>query len=209
MDEGAAVTPPFLLQGSGPGPGALGAAPYRVPPVPVALARFARCGRLRCAARARGPFGLVPLALFRLPFVARPRYAALGLGPSGAAGRPSLGSRLPPGGGLRAALARGAQSSPPGCGCSACGLGLALRGASGLLRSPSALSGLALRPAAPPPGPPAGPLRAGPGGPPSLLPPPGLGRGCGPGPCAPPRRGGVGPSLAVFRKRLMTYRQRR
>lgn len=176
-----------MSEGSGPGPGALGAAPSRVPPVPV----VPRCARDGSGVRPGlgGPSGLFPS-----PFPAGPSGPALATLRSGWA---------PPG---RLAARRSGPGRPPAAACGpplpvgrtagprAAGVRLAVWGPPcGALRACCA------RPRPSPGGPCArlrlrrvplaGPLRAGPGGPPSLLPPPGLARlaaGCS------PRPGGVG-----------------
>lgn len=113
MDKGAAVTPPFFggVRAGSRGPrGVALSGPTRPGCSSLCSERFAVCGPVAGALRAVSPRPFSP-ALRGPPSLLRARAGLLG-----AAGRPSLGSRLPPGGGLRAALARGAHSSPSGRG---------------------------------------------------------------------------------------------
>lgn len=173
-----------LLACCGPGPWGPQRASLRLArpgPLPVPRPLAALRGHSRYARWPWGPSAW-SLGLSRGPLWPRPRHAALGLGPPGAAARPSPGSasprrraaarpwappRLRPGVALRGV--RLAVWGPP------CG---ALRAA---LRSPLALSGWALRPSAPP------------AGSPWLRP---AGRGCAPSGLLPP--GGCAPWRALL-----------
>lgn len=203
---------PFLRKayGAGPGPGALGAMPSRVPPVPEPLlaalaAGVAVCGPVAGALRAvsprpfsPGPFASRPGPL-RLPWLGplRARLAARRSGPGRPPGAARCGGRLGPwrplllaaSGPFCGALPVGRRPCPAGrCGLPAVALGP-------LRARPCASPGPSRRPGPPWPGPCGLGLAARPRSSPR--------RGCArlaAGSYAPPRRGGVGPRTQFSRK---------
>lgn len=200
-------------------PGALGLGPGRpsliLGPHPSRCPLAALRGHSAVCALAAGALRAVPRVLSRGPLWPRPRHAALGLGPPGAAGRPSPGSASP----RRRAAAR--PWAPPRLrpGVALRGIRLAVWGPPcGALRascgrpwpSPGGPCARLRRP----PVPPGSALRAGAGAPSGLLPPggcapwrallpPAPGRGVG---VPPPAGGGFAQGCArhtqIFRKML-------